>query len=877
LHASFNALLLLVLLLSPSVEEISLCEYFNFRIKKERDPLERSKNEEEEKIETSSNLTTRFLFLFFEITSKNALKEMDQKAGTTMTTMDAARVVGSETARSDEMKKSFEDEQIGGAATTTTVVPLSSSSPPRKSGGGVTAAATTGSKIIRRREENIMPKNASDSDLTATTFETNATSASINAKDSSSPVHDPSKPNKPSLLNPNIANDEDNEDEKDAAAGRESGKQQPAVTTTTTTATTATVPAKKQENTSPSRRESGRIKSLHVQRATLDAEAKARALKFTCSLFPRANIRVKYLGMVDEKIAEKMDVEKLAKEHYKEGGGNAHQSTSNSNNNNNNTTSSSGEEKKNEMLKPLGYRCEGTLFSEPFEATIDENGYHYVRWGAEGEGRRVVETPCSTSASAEETLEKPEPSNNDSSDTTTATKATGNKKGLLDVDEAVKCIVEEIARRFENKIPGMKPSSSSSLKLNTGNSNNNNNNANGGRLCSNCGAGSNSTPLMRRGPDGVRSLCNACGLWYARRGTQRPVEGGSVAEREAKAAKESMSAAAAAAGEDQLNKKTKEEEEEAKRQREKEIEEKEKMTRIVPKIESLNGYAVFGYHEHIVQDALRAHIIAKYAPSLGIDVLMAAGMQKYGRYESSLLLLNGGKHQPTQQRRSSKRERKEITKFVDVEYKNAPQKRKTNASSKAAAKKLKAQQASEEKAAKKAAAAAAGGVAVTKKAGMRKNASDRSMADQFFGLSDTFHEPPISSNHKNVQQQQHRQPTAAEDLQSWENVLFNSGFGAEPLYTNIIPGSQHRQDQHQSNTMYISHQQQQQQQQQQLMGGSSGELRGFSPPDNINNISNANIINNNVPTPGNFRLDDDLLGLDALMDNHESFIDGNMF
>jgi len=46
---------------------------FNFRIKKERDPLERSKNtneEEEEKIETSSNLTTRFLFLFFEITSK---------------------------------------------------------------------------------------------------------------------------------------------------------------------------------------------------------------------------------------------------------------------------------------------------------------------------------------------------------------------------------------------------------------------------------------------------------------------------------------------------------------------------------------------------------------------------------------------------------------------------------------------------------------------------------------------------------------------------------------------------------------------------------------------------------------------------------------
>merc|ERR1711981_589805 len=79
----------------------------------------------------------------------------------------------------------------------------------------------------------------------------------------------------------------------------------------------------------------------------------------------------------------------------------------------------------------------------------------------------------------------------------------------------------------------MKPSPSSLLKLNTGNSNNNNRNGSGSRLCSNCGAGSNSTPLMRRGPDGVRSLCNACGLWYARRGTQRPVEGGSVSEREA--------------------------------------------------------------------------------------------------------------------------------------------------------------------------------------------------------------------------------------------------------------------------------------------------------------------------------------------------------
>ena len=124
-------------------------------------------------------------------------------------------------------------------------------------------------------------------------------------------------------------------------------------------------------------------------------------------------------------------------------------------------------------------------------------------------------------------------------------------------------------------------------------------------------------------------------------------------------------AAAAAAGEDQggdgeFIKRTKEEEDEAKRQREEEIEEKEKLARIVPKIESLNGFAVFGYHEHIVQDALRAHIIAKYAPSMGMDVLMAAGMHKYGRYETSFMLSNGGKNQPAQQRRSSSANAKKL-------------------------------------------------------------------------------------------------------------------------------------------------------------------------------------------------------------------------
>lgn len=35
--------------------------------------------------------------------------------------------------------------------------------------------------------------------------------------------------------------------------------------------------------------------------------------------------------------------------------------------------------------------------------------------------------------------------------------------------------------------------------------------------CSHCGISSKSTPMMRRGPSGPRSLCNACGLFWANR------------------------------------------------------------------------------------------------------------------------------------------------------------------------------------------------------------------------------------------------------------------------------------------------------------------------------------------------------------------------
>ncbi|KAI3521257.1 hypothetical protein L1887_10718 [Cichorium endivia] len=40
-------------------------------------------------------------------------------------------------------------------------------------------------------------------------------------------------------------------------------------------------------------------------------------------------------------------------------------------------------------------------------------------------------------------------------------------------------------------------------------------------VCRHCGINEKSTPLMRRGPDGPRTLCNACGLMWANKGTLR--------------------------------------------------------------------------------------------------------------------------------------------------------------------------------------------------------------------------------------------------------------------------------------------------------------------------------------------------------------------
>lgn len=46
------------------------------------------------------------------------------------------------------------------------------------------------------------------------------------------------------------------------------------------------------------------------------------------------------------------------------------------------------------------------------------------------------------------------------------------------------------------------------------------------RRCQHCGVSENSTPAMRRGPEGPRTLCNACGLMWANKGTLRDLSKG---------------------------------------------------------------------------------------------------------------------------------------------------------------------------------------------------------------------------------------------------------------------------------------------------------------------------------------------------------------
>lgn len=46
------------------------------------------------------------------------------------------------------------------------------------------------------------------------------------------------------------------------------------------------------------------------------------------------------------------------------------------------------------------------------------------------------------------------------------------------------------------------------------------------RRCQHCGVTENNTPAMRRGPAGPRTLCNACGLMWANKGTLRDLSKG---------------------------------------------------------------------------------------------------------------------------------------------------------------------------------------------------------------------------------------------------------------------------------------------------------------------------------------------------------------
>ncbi|KAL8543341.1 hypothetical protein ACS0TY_004037 [Phlomoides rotata] len=41
--------------------------------------------------------------------------------------------------------------------------------------------------------------------------------------------------------------------------------------------------------------------------------------------------------------------------------------------------------------------------------------------------------------------------------------------------------------------------------------------------CSHCGISSTETPMMRKGPVGLRTLCNACGLFWTNKGTMRDI------------------------------------------------------------------------------------------------------------------------------------------------------------------------------------------------------------------------------------------------------------------------------------------------------------------------------------------------------------------
>mmetsp|Transcript_3815 Transcript_3815/g.13733 ORF Transcript_3815/g.13733 Transcript_3815/m.13733 type:complete len:604 (+) Transcript_3815:216-2027(+) len=183
---------------------------------------------------------------------------------------------------------------------------------------------------------------------------------------------------------------------------------------------------------------------------------------------------------------------------------------------------------------PREYEVKGLLFEEPFSASVDEHGVHKVTWGFEGDGRLIAQSD----------------------------------PGTMNAEDACVCIVQEITRRQFERIPSLTaPARTKRLCSAT---------------CSNPNCGVASTPLMRRGPNGMRTLCNACGLWFARRGTMRPC--GKVN----------------GASEDIVVEVTPPPPTDAS------PEEKEIFIRTPPTKDDFNAIMAFGYHTSQVQGAIRA-------------------------------------------------------------------------------------------------------------------------------------------------------------------------------------------------------------------------------------------------------------------------------
>ncbi|KAK4405135.1 GATA transcription factor 24 [Sesamum angolense] len=80
---------------------------------------------------------------------------------------------------------------------------------------------------------------------------------------------------------------------------------------------------------------------------------------------------------------------------------------------------------------------------------------------------------------------------------------------------------KEVALRMQRKKGQFTSSKSDELGSSSADWNGNSGQEEQETTCRHCGISSKSTPMMRRGPDGPRTLCNACGLKWANKGVLR--------------------------------------------------------------------------------------------------------------------------------------------------------------------------------------------------------------------------------------------------------------------------------------------------------------------------------------------------------------------